>query len=197
MTNDQCSYLGIMSFKVKKTEHVQIIQALLIVGLILFAQVGFCQKFVEDIRLGDRMPENILAGGFTEIPGENPSARNFLIEYDLPNYETTGKKGEAISIFEQNDTVIGIIKITGRAGYVDALQAYIFRLSYFINTLSQIPGRELLTVRYADGTKHDGKYYFAYTEENGTEYYVTGLIGDQIIEEKYIKGSNYQNVLKN
>jgi len=168
---------------------------LILLFFTLGIQASFSQKYIDQIRVGEPMPKEINKGGWTEKPDPDCSCRVFYISHGNSGYSTSGVQGETIGIHYENDTVIGVIKISMRMSRQDALQVYISRLSYFVKTLEHFPDRKLLAARDSNNGKVDGIYYFGYSYNDGKKWSVTGVVENTIIEETYLPNSNYKRKL--
>lgn len=159
------------------------------------------QTFIDDIKVGQKMPAQINKGGYTEEESEKCTCRIFSINYNVQSWETGGGGavlGQVIAIhYNENDTVVGIIKMISRKDKTDALKVYIARLSEYLRTISKFPDRKFLVARDYKPADHsvDGIYYFGYLFNNDKYRKVTGVVENTIIEETYIPKSSYKPAL--
>ena len=159
------------------------------------------QTFIGKIRVGQKMPDEINKGGFTEEKTKNCSCRIFSIKNNVNPWEI-GNGGavlaETIGIhYNENDTVTGVIKIILRLNNEDAQKVYNSRLSEYMRTQSYFKDRQLIKVRDSNGGVVDGIYYFIYSYDNDKKYRGTGVVESAIIEETYIPNSSYKPKLIN
>jgi hypothetical protein len=159
------------------------------------------QTFLDQIRVGQKMPKKINIGGYTEDKSDDCSCRTFFIDYGVQSWETGGggaELGEVYSIhYDENDTVVGIIKIIMRMNNEDAQKVYNSRLSEYMRNQSYFKDRQLIKVRDSDNGVVDGIYYFIYSYDGGKKYRSTGVVGKTIIEETYTPNSSYKPRLIN
>ena len=159
------------------------------------------QTFIDQIRVGQKMPKKINIGGYTENKSEDCSCRIFSINYNVQSWETGGggaELGEVFGIhYNENDTVVGVIKIIMRMSNEDAQKVYNSRLSEYMRNQSYFKNRELIAVRDRKNGVVDGIYYFTYSYENGKKYRTTGIVERTIIEETYAPNSSYKPRLIN
>lgn len=164
-----------------------------------FSVVG--QTYLDDIKVGQKMPQDINIGGFTEQNVENCSCRVFKINYDVsPNAINNGANeiSESIGVhYDKNDTVTGIIKISEELTEDVAEKMYISDMSYFMRTQYYFKGRKIVKVRDSNHGVVDGIYYFIYSSDNGKIYHAEGFVRNFIIEETYNPNSNYKPRLVN
>lgn len=146
-------------------------------------KLSYSQIFIGDIKIGEPMPSKVNVGGYIEQDNSDCSCRVFAT-----NQGTLG-------IHYENDTVVGIVSVEKRASRIDALQAYILKISRFMKIQEMFPGREFSASRDSKNGVVDGIFYFGYTDDKGITRTVTGVVGDVIIEENYFVNSNYQNKL--
>jgi len=159
------------------------------------------QTFIDQIRVGQKMPEEINKGGYTEEKAVNCTCRIFTIKYNVNPGDLGGGGAvlaETIGIhYNKNDTVTGIIKIMLRLNNEDAQKVYNSRLSEYMRTQSYFKDRQLIKVRDSDNGVVDGIYYFTYSYDGGEKYRSTGVVEKAIIEETYLPNSSYDPRLKN
>jgi len=159
------------------------------------------QVFIEDIQVGQKMPEQIDKGGFTDERAKDCSCKIFSIDHHVNSWEVGNggaELGEIISIYyNENDTIIGIMKGKGRLNNLDAQQVYNTLLSQYMKTQSRFPNRQIIKVRDSDNGVADGIFYFIYTSDGGKTYRATGVIKNSIIEETYFPNSNFKPLLVN
>ena len=160
------------------------------------------QTFIDQIRVGQKMPSEINKGGYVEENGDNCTCRIFTIRirYNV-NPRDLGGGGadlaETIGIhFNENDSVTGIINIKLRKNNEDAQKVYISRLSEYMRTQSYFKDRQLINVRDSNNGRVDGIYYFTYSL-GGTKFKSTGVVEKAIIEETYLPNSSYKPRLIN
>lgn len=159
------------------------------------------QTFIDQIRVGQKMPYEIDKGGFTEEKTENCNCRIFSIKHNVSSWEIGGggaELAETIGIhYNENDTVTGVIKIILRLDNEDAQKVYNSRLSEYMRTQSYFKDRQLIKVRDSDNGVVDGIYYFIYSYDSGKKYCATGVVENAIIEETYIPNSSFKPRLIN
>lgn len=153
------------------------------------------QTFIDQIRIGQKMPEKINKGGFTEEKTDNCTCRIFSINYNINQQSLSGGAvlAETIGIhYNEYDTVTGIIEINLRLNNEDAQKVYNSRLIEYMRTQLTFKDRQLIKVRDSDNGIVDGIYYFIYSYDSGKKYRATGVIENAIIDETYLPKSNYQ-----
>lgn len=173
----------------------------LIILLLSCMYYANAQTYIDQIRVGEDIPEIIDIGGFKEDSTKNCICRIFSIKHNINTWEI-GSGGavlaETIGIhFNEDNIVTGVIKIILRLNNEDAQKVYNSRLSDYMRTQTYFEDRELVTVRDSDNGVIDGIYYFTYSDYFGKEYTSIGVIGNTIIEETYIPNSNYEPSFKN
>lgn len=174
----------------KICKHLLLLSATLL--MLTFNSNG--QAFVDDIRVGQRMPSKIDMGGYKEETAQNCSCRTFSIKHQ----DGGSVQGEVVAIhYDKKETVIGVITIKMRSSSLDAQKVYTFRLSDYMKTQNVFKDRQLIKVRDSDNGVVDGIYYFIYSFDNGEIYRGTGVVKNTIIEETYFPKSSYEPKLMN
>jgi hypothetical protein len=174
---------------------------IMILAILTLTISSFGQTFIDQIRVGQKMPDQIDKMEFKENKTENCACRMFTIKYSVDPSDI-GNDGavlaETIAIhYNDKDTVTGVININLRLNNEDAQKVYNSRLSEYLRTQSYFKDRQIIKVRDSDNGVVDGIYYFIYSYENGKKYRATGVVEKAIIEETYIPNSSYNPRLKN
>lgn len=178
-------------------KHISIFTLLL---TMMLYKVCLPQVAISQIRVGNKFPKKIHLGGFKDVTKKNTdcNCKLYLINYGKPvsDYGTILKFVE-IS-YSEDRTVFAIKKAEVRATMLDVYIVYIGSLSYFIRAERVIKDWKLIDVRdTGKGGEVDGIYYYKYfiTSENTFNTY--GILGGNLIEERYLKNSKYKSVFKN
>ncbi len=161
----------------------------------------FSQTFLSQIKVGQKMPQEIRTGGFIESKGEDCSCKVYTIEYEIDKSQL-GNGGanlaETIGIhYDQNNIVTGIINISLRTNEKDAYTVYIGEMSEFLRNQSMIKDWKFINARDTNGGIVDGIFYFTYSYQNGELYKSIGVIKSAVINETFIPNSSYTPKLKN
>ena len=177
----------------------QILIIMLLFTVMLY-DISFPQVHITQIKIGDKFPGKISLGGYKEVKSKNcdSNCKVYLINYNIPvsNYGTIV---EFLQIYYSKDNIVfGIKKAEVRTSLLDALYEYIGRLSHFIRGKEIIKDWKLLTVRDTGrGGVVDDIYYYKYLITSENTYNTVGLLEGNLIEEHYLRDSEYKSVFKN
>ncbi len=161
----------------------------------------FSQTFLSQIKVGQKMPNEIRTGGFIESKGDDCSCKVFTIEYEIDKSQL-GNGGAALTEtigihFDQNNIVTGIINITLRNNEKDAYTVYIGEISEYLRYQSIIKDWKFINARDTNVSVVDGIFYFTYSYQNGELYKSIGVIKSAVIKETFIPNSSYTPKLQN
>ena len=155
--------------------------------LVLVTNMSFAQKHVSQIKVGEKMPEEIQLGGYNEKAVEDCRCRLFQI-----------RDTELRIYYSKMDTVTAVQKLKSAENFQEALNSYVHDMTHYMKAFgfSCPEDFELLKVRDTD-KKHrrDAKYYFTYRDKETDVYTSIGIFGVFLIEERYLKNSKYNPTL--
>lgn len=164
--------------------------------LIVATQVH-CQTSVDMIHAGEKLPDTISVGGFTEKPADNCSCRIFQIVYNEDQITARLKNKSLATVigihYKKDSIVTGVIKLTMRYNIEDAKQAYEGRLPYLRRFVKEYPGAKFIKEHKANPNKKNDVDYFAYSLDNGKIIRTVGYILSVLTEEDYIPKSSYKS----
>jgi hypothetical protein len=141
---------------------------------------GYSQTFVEMIHAGDKLPDTIKVGGFTEKLQDNCSCRIFEIVYTQDKITSRSNNGSLATVigihYNKVSIVTGVVKLTMRINIDDAKQAYEGRLPYMRRFVKEYRGAKYIKEHKADPNKTNDVDYFAYSLDSGKVIKVFGYI---------------------
>ena len=182
-----------------KTRQMKIIT---IIFTLIISYNVFGQKFIDQIRVGEKMPNEINVGGFTEQNSENCDCKTFSIDYGFDIYdpatinllkrEKGAKLGSVITLHYNSEKIItGKIEID--MYYNEDYLPIIFKqdYDYDLKLINQLSDFEFIEKDFETDL-----YYYSYRmknyEINDLDVIRTkGVIKNYHIEETYIPNSSY------
>jgi hypothetical protein len=160
------------------------------------------QKFIDQIRIGEKIPSKINVGGFTEQNSDNCNCRTFAIEYDYDlrdpyvvqslKAQKDAKLATVISLhYDLENTIVGIIKIEMNIDENKTADFFISDFEYDMKLTKQFEDFEFIE----SNLNSDLKYYSVKIknyETDGLDVIRTkGIIKNSFIEETYLPNSSY------
>lgn len=174
--------------------------SIMILTNVMFYNVCLSQVHISQIKVGDKFPERISLGGYVEVESEeeNCSCKVYQITFDKP-ISGYGSIAETIGIhYSEDNIVVGVNKLVLRTNLEDALKVYIGRFSNFIRVKEIIEHWKLISVRDTGrGGEVDDIFYYKYYNSLENTHNSVGIAKTLLIEEKYLKDSDYTPLLKN
>ncbi len=177
-------------------QHSNRMRYILTILAILITARGEAQTFVGSIHAGDKLPDSINVGGYTEQPQKNCSCKIYEIRSRQDNITArskNGSHGEIIGIHYNKDYIVtGVIKLTMRFSVADAKQAYERQLPYWRTFAKEYPGAKFIMEHQADPNKENDIDYFAYSLDNGKKIRTVGYIQNVLSAEDYLTNFSYK-----
>jgi len=164
---------------------------------------NFGQKFFDQIRVGEKMPNEINVGGFTEQNSDNCDCKTFSIDYGyninnpttikLLQKEKGTKLGSVISLHYNSENIV-TGKITIDMYYDEEFVSSIFNkdYNYDLKAIEQFRDFEFIEKDF-ETDLHYYSYFMKNYEVDGLNVIRTkGVIKNYRIDETYIPNSSYE-----